>query len=458
MGRSLLVFWVACALAACVEGRDVVEGDGDGARDDRDSSEGGGRDDRDDPPDDGEPDPGRPLTYYRDAKPIFDEKCTGCHVDGGIGPFPLTSYEEVEPNVAIIQVDVEAGIMPPWRAVGPLDVYEGDRRLTDTQKDTLVRWIEQGAPEGDPDDEAEAPPPAPRELSRVDQSLTIPEYTPLMDPDDYRCFPLEWPYQETKYVTGLSVEPHQTENVHHAIVYHVQPENADATRQRDAEDPGPGYSCFGGSGTLAAWLTSYEPGGYGQAVPGDLGFEIRPGSLMLLQIHYNTLNGGRRPDQSRVDFTVSDSVDRVGRVVLLMQALWPVGGMPIPANVEDTMHVYRGRPSAMQPQTTYDIYWVDLHMHALGSYGGIAIIRANGMLEPLLQIPDWSYQWQETYLLREPVKLNPGDQLTVECHYDNTAGHQPVFNGQRLQPRDVNWGDGTTDEMCLGNVLIAPAQ
>jgi hypothetical protein len=463
MRRSLVLLWVGCVLAACVQGRDLADGERDDARDDRDSS--GGRDDGDGDgapddgdPDEAEPDLGRPLTYYRDAKPIFDEKCTACHVDGGIGPFPLTSYGEVAPNVALIEIDVEAGIMPPWRAIGPFDVYEGDRRLTETQKDTLLRWIAQGAPEGDPEDEPQAPEPAPRELERVDQSLVIPEYTPQMDPDDYRCFPLEWPYQETKYVTGLSVEPDQTENVHHAIVYHVQPENAAATRQRDADEAGPGYTCFGGSGSLATWLTSYEPGGFGQAVPGDLGFEIRPGSLMLLQVHYNTLNGGRRPDRSRVDFTVSDSVDRVGRVVLLMQALWPAGGMSIPANVKDTMHAYRGRPSQMQPQTTYDIYWVDLHMHALGSYGGIGIIRANGMLEPLLQIADWSYQWQETYLLREPVKLHPGDQLTVECHFDNTAEHQPVFNGQRLQPRNVNWGDGTTDEMCLGNVLIAPVQ
>jgi len=84
----------------------------------------------------------------------------------------------------------------------------------------------------------------------------------------------------------------------------------------------------------------------------------------------------------------------------------------------------------------------------------MAIARANGMIEPLLQILDWSYQWQETFMLREPIKLYPGDQLIVECHFDNTAENQAVFDGQRLVPRDVNWGDGTTDEMCLGNVLI----
>ena len=456
MARWMLVLCMASALFACVSGTDsddlASEADGDRDRD-RDVREGEGSADGD-----GEDEaPRRKLTYYRDAKPIIDVKCKGCHVDGGIGPFPLTSYDEVTAQLALIEFDVERGIMPPWRAIGPLDIYEGDRRLTDKQKDTLLSWIDQGAAPGDHEDEPEAEEPPLRGLPRVDLSLTIPEYTPQMDPDDYRCFPLEWPYEETVYVTGLSVEPDKTENVHHAIVYHVQPENAASTRQRDADDEGPGYTCFGGSGTLASWLTSYEPGGFGQEVPGDLGFEIRPGSIMLLQIHYNTLNGGRRADQSRVDFTVSEQVDRVGRVVLLMQPIWPIGGMSIPAGMPDVKHVYRGRPSQLNAQTTYDIYWVDLHMHALGSKGGIALIRADGTLEPLLQILDWSYQWQETFLLKEAVQLRPGDQLMVECHFDNTAENQPVFDGQRLQPRDVNWGDGTTDEMCLGNVLIAPS-
>jgi hypothetical protein len=98
-------------------------------------------------------------------------------------------------------------------------------------------------------------------------------------------------------------------------------------------------------------------------------------------------------------------------------------------------------------------------MHALGSGGKIGIVRANGppdMLEPLLSIPNWDFAWQETYLLKEPVILEPGDELDVECHFDNTASNQVVVDGERLPPRDVNWGDGTTDEMCLGNVLITP--
>jgi hypothetical protein len=398
----------------------------------------------------------RALTYYADAKPIIDAKCAACHFDGGIGPMPLTAYDEVEPYTALIEVDVEAGIMPPWRARGELDHFVGDRRLSGEQKAILLAWIDQGAPEGEPDEEPDPLPAIPRGLDRVDTSLRMAEpYAPVNTPDDYRCFPLEWPYTQTKYVTGLNVEPDQTFMMHHAIVYLVGPEGAAAVRSRDEADPGPGYTCFGSTGAPTAWLTSYEPGGYGQPVPGDLGFEVEPGSIMLLQVHYNTLNG-EAADQSRVDFTVEDRVERVGNVSLIMNPLWIAGAMSIPRNQPDVAHAY----TASAITTPYDIYWVDLHMHALGHAGRIGIVRADnpGQLEPLLEIPDWSFEWQETYLLQQPIRLDVGDRLYVECHFDNTPANQVLVNGTPLPPRDVNWGDGTTDEMCLGNVLIADAQ
>ena len=398
---------------------------------------------------------GPPLSYYRDVKPIMDVKCSQCHFDGGIAPVPFTSYDEVAPFTKLIQVDVSSGKMPPWRASGPLNRYLGDRRLTAKQKDTIVRWVKQGAPEGDPDEEPEHPAAAKRGLPRVDLSLEMAEpYTPTAQ-DDYRCFLLDWPYDETKYITGLGIEPDNLKTVHHAILYLIAPDGVDAARDREAEDDLPGYSCFGGG--VDPWLTSYEPGGFGEKVPGDLGFEVQAGSLLMLQVHYNTLNDAG-PDQSHVELMIEDEVDRVGNVALILQVAWLAGGMPIPANQPDVVHSWRGRPLGLDANTTYDLFWADLHMHALGSRGGIAIVRAGtGMVEPLLEIPDWAFEWQETFLFKEPVQLLPGDQLAVECHYDNTAENQIVVQGKQLPPRDLNWGEGTTDEMCLGNVLAAPA-
>ncbi|MDD9943099.1 MAG: monooxygenase [Myxococcales bacterium] len=399
------------------------------------------------------------LTYYAHAKPIIDAKCGICHFDEGIAPMSLTTYEEVEPLAGLIKYDVEAEIMPPWLPSDPRGKYVGDRRLTEEQKTTLIDWIDGGALEGDPQNE---PSPLPVEgkltLDRVDVSLEMAEaYTPQVDPDDYRCFVLDWPYESTKYVTALEVLPGDRKLVHHAIVYYVEPANVPSVLDRDAWDWGPGYQCFGGSPGPASWLTSYEPGGHADEIPGELGFSVEPGSKMVLQVHYNTLNG-TGSDKSRINFTVEDEVDRVGDVHLIMDWTWFTGAMTIPAGEPDVVHSYTGRGVGLNALETYEIFWVDLHMHALGSSGRIGIERAGGDFVELLNIPAWDFAWQETFILREPVTLFPGDDLYVECHFDNTAGNQVVVDGVQLPPRNVAWGDGTTDEMCLGNVLVAPAQ
>ena len=95
-------------------------------------------------------------------------------------------------------------------------------------------------------------------------------------------------------------------------------------------------------------------------------------------------------------------------------------------------------------------------MHGLGTSGRLEIQRENGDTECLLQIDDWNFHWQGSYGLRAPVTFNRGDKLRVECHWDNTVGNQPVVGGQPRTPADVYWGEGTTDEMCLGVFYVAP--
>lgn len=57
----------------------------------------------------------------------------------------------------------------------------------------------------------------------------------------------------------------------------------------------------------------------------------------------------------------------------------------------------------------------------------------------LLDIPAWDFDWQGSYSLREPVTFEPGDVLSIECNFDNSTSD-----------RDVTWGEGTDDEMCIG--------
>ena len=88
-------------------------------------------------------------------------------------------------------------------------------------------------------------------------------------------------------------------------------------------------------------------------------------------------------------------------------------------------------------------------MHLLGKSQYAKIIREDGSEECLLDIPDWDFAWQQSYKPSETVTVQPGETVEVTCSYDNSQANQPIVNGEQIEPNDVEWGDGTLDEMCL---------
>lgn len=450
------------------------------------------------------------LTYYRDVKPIIDNHCTPCHRPGGIGGRgPMTSYADVGPVRELIATSVAAGYMPPWPAkTAPFDFFQNERRLTPEERLTIVDWVKQGGVAGRPEQEPiRETLPIKRAISRVDGKLEMAEaYTPLGRPDEYRCFPFEWPYDTTKYLTAVGVEPGVRTIVQRAIAYVVPPESAQRVFDRDEAAPGPGYPCTGVSET-GAWVGSYARGSYGVDLPTGIGFEVQPGSAVVLLVHYNTAEL-RVPVRSRIEYTVEDKVDRVGTMVLIDNPLWVAGYMPVPAGDGDVLHSVVLRPTGMVSDVPYDLYSVSLNMRALGRSGSVGIVRNGHQIalgtapasppiagsaapsasgetdnpsevpsdqddqsegadspaqpntrhsETVLSIPRWSLSWQETYVLSQPTRVETGDSLYVECHFDNTQEHQPTIADKVQTARDVNWGDKATDELCMGAVLLAPA-
>ena len=101
-----------------------------------------------------------------------------------------------------------------------------------------------------------------------------------------------------------------------------------------------------------------------------------------------------------------------------------------------------------------EIHNVGLHLHELGTRGILSIERDAGNRECLLDIPDWDFNWQGAYFLKEPTVIYAGDKLSLQCEWDNSAENQPVIDGVKQEPKDVEWGEGTGDEMCLGILYV----
>ncbi len=411
------------------------------------------------------------LTYERDVKPILSAACTGCHSEGGIAPFALTTFADVKMHRFAIRAATAAGTMPPVLAARGCAEYENDTRLTDAQVKTLADWAESEALEGTAE-------PAPRheteqqqsQLMRVDLKMPMPVvYTPQQSPDDYRCFVIDWPKTDFSYVVGFRANPGNAKVVHHVIAYLAGPDTAAEFVKLDEDEPGPGYTCFGGasgSGRGTGWLGAWAPGAVGGMYPADTGILVKPGSKVILQVHYNSLGkSGDLSDQTSVEVAIADKVSRKAAYVPFTNFQWMFrGGMTIPAHEADVKHSYSIDPTpywgavtngALPSGVGVKVYSVAAHQHLLGTKNRQAIIKKDGTNECLLDIPRWDFHWQQAYWLSRPKLVQPGDQLSIECHWDNSAANQPMVDGKRLDPRDVDWGEGSTDEMCLGLLYVS---
>ncbi|HET9359528.1 MAG TPA: hypothetical protein VFO58_07255, partial [Vicinamibacterales bacterium] len=96
----------------------------------------------------------RPVTFARDVAPILQQKCESCHRPDSVAPMSLITYTDVRPWAAAIKSRVAARQMPPWDIVKTVGIqqFKNDSSLSDEQIDTIVGWVDAGAPLGDPKD------------------------------------------------------------------------------------------------------------------------------------------------------------------------------------------------------------------------------------------------------------------------------------------------------------------
>jgi Copper type II ascorbate-dependent monooxygenase, C-terminal domain len=443
---------------------------------------------------DGDRAPAAAPSFQRDVAPILREKCTGCHQMGGIAPFPLETAKQAQKWADAIAGAVKARIMPPWPPGLASPRYAGQqkRQLTARQRETILGWANAGGKASGP---GAGKAPVVKTEARPGErvvTLTMPSsYRPTAKAgatDDYRCFLLDPRLTADAYATSGSVVPGARSIVHHVILFQIGAGLRAEAKRVDAAAKGAGWSCFGGIGVgsdadldNAPWITAWAPGTEGRRFPDGTGVELPKGSLVVMQVHYNLLNG-RATDRSRVVLTLApsgsglESLDTVllpapvelacikaerGRLCNRQAALAELGrkyGVAAtfapslllafcgqdPVNPKPSMTSKCDR-AVTRPTT---IYAVGGHMHLLGRSIRVELNPGTSNARVLLDIPRWDFHWQGGYTLEEPIEAKPGDVLRVTCRYDPALRHHGA-HGIPKTPRYVLWGEGSTDEMCL---------
>src|SRR4051812_41487458 len=186
-------------------------------------------------------------TFAEDVAPILYRNCTSCHHVGGLGPFSLIEYDSAKANASDMRDMVSTGQMPPWHAEGPHGVFRNDRRLSEAEKQTILRWIDSETKPGDLR-KLPARPVYPTKwmMGTPDAVVTMPEdyVVPASGTIEYQYFEIPTNITEDKWVQAIEIMPGAREVVHHVLVYAKVPpppgaEQAAAATPRPAGTPAP---------------------------------------------------------------------------------------------------------------------------------------------------------------------------------------------------------------------------
>ncbi len=375
-------------------------------------------------------------TFTRDVAPIVFEHCSPCHRPGESAPFSLLTYHDVRKRARQIVDVTQTRFMPPWLPEPGEPAFAGERRLSDRQIATLVRWVRAGTVEGDPDALPAQPVwTAGWQLGEPDLVVTLEEtyVLPAEGTDVFRNFVLASGVSEPRWVEAVEIRPGNKRIVHHAI---LQVDRTPATRRRDALDPGPG---FGGmelghslapDGHFIGWTPGKMPF---RGVAGGA-WRLDPGTDLVLQLHLLP-SGKPEPLRPSIGLYFTDAAPTIRSSVVGLY----IEDLDIPPG--DADHVREDRFRLPVP---VDVLVVYPHAHYLGKSVRAWAELPGGGRTRLIEIDDWDFNWQDDYRYAEPVPLPAGSEIVLRWVYDNSRGNVRNPNDP---PRRVRSGDRSTDEM-----------
>jgi mono/diheme cytochrome c family protein len=396
-------------------------------------------------------------TFNKDVAPIFYKKCVSCHRPGDIGPMSLLTWANARPYVRAIRTRVTAGTMPPWHADGPEGTFTNDRRLTEAERATVLKWAENGAPKGN--DADLVPPPAfvqgwsigkPDVVLSMDQEFEVKASGEIA----YQYFEIPTNFTEDKWVQAIELRPGALSVVHHILAFSRDP--AATSRPTPAFTQklvGPVAPPRGGRGqnqsdperpagsprpNAGMLIATTAPGTNAQVFAPGRALLIKAGSIVTFQVHY-TARGEAVKDRSSIGFVFAKQPPaqevRAGAFVNAVFAI-PAGA---------TNHKV---DSAIEFTQDAQILALFPHTHLRGKKWEYRMVYPDGRSEVVLSVPKYDFNWQTYYEFARPLAAPKGSRLEASAWYDNSAA-----NKANPDPKiEVRWGEQTWEEMQYSGI------
>ena len=367
--------------------------------------------------------------YATDVAPIIIENCVACHNQGGVGPFAFDSYVMVLGWSPMIREVLMNKRMPPMQVDPDIGHSDNARYLPTKELQTLVHWIDAGAPRGlsatDPLENFE---PANEDrwvLGEPDYIVSAKSHdVPPTGVLDYIYDRVDLPFVEDKWLRAVEYKAGDSSVLHHLVTFVTAPDEDFWGKERDEI-----Y-------TERRFVESYSPGKVNAKVfEKGTGVFIPKGSSLSMQFHYVT-NGRRTTDSSRIGLYFSEEQNLRERLVQVVSSRFVLP--PNEPNFE------------LQADFVFESPVVLTGVRAKMNYRGkrmkFSIEEADGIIKDIFSIPAYNYGWQPHYKLNEPLVLEAGTKIYVRGALDNS-----ISNPTNPDPdKEVTFGLNSWDEMFTG--------
>ena len=373
------------------------------------------------------------VNYSKHIAPIFQNHCVQCHRQGEIAPFAMTNYQESVGWAEMIAEVVSENRMPPWNADEKYGHFVNNTSLSTQEKETILKWVAAGAPEGDAKDL-----PPPREFPTdwrigtpdlVIQMADKPFDVPAEGEVKYQHFVVDPKFTEDKWIQAAECRAGNRSVVHHIIVA-VRSPSGKATATNDSLD--------------SEWLTASAPGSLPLVLKPGMAKFVPAGSRIIFQLHY-TPNGSPQKDLSSVALKFADP-KTVVKEVATVQAINQRFAIPPKANNHRVEAQYRFEKDSL-------LLAMFPHMHLRGKSFRYTAVYPDGKEEILLDVPRYDFNWQNGYEYGEAKKMPAGTRMVCVAHFDNSEENLANPNPNET----VRWGDQTWEEMMIGYFDVALA-
>ncbi len=374
------------------------------------------------------------ISYEREIAPILAENCAACHREGGIAPFALDSSAMVQGWSPMIREVLMTKRMPPGQVDPHVHKFKNGRTLAVEDTRRLIRWIESGSPvDGSSDPLAQLSWPDTKWVigSEPDLVVKIPaQEVPATGVVEY--VRLQVPVlglEKNRWLRASEFIPGDRTVVHHAT----------GTFQGGRLE---------GGGNIAV-LNRYVPGSEPRIEPPNTGGLVKKDAIIDVTLHYTT-SGKEAVDESEFGlwFYPEGEVpeDQLSaRLVGVFANTWE----DIPPHAKH----YEMSNSFILPEDA-NVYSYHPHMHFRGKDLRMFADYPDGSREELINIAKYSYAWQLTYELEEPIFMPKGTKITSIGHFDNSS--QNLANPD--PSRAVPWGEQSWDEMFFGEIIWKSAE